>query len=259
MSKYLDFLVAVDEHLENNPSLGYVMDAMGLLNIAMAAGLVEQDQGAMANVARWTGQCVHQGYIEHGPPNMLDPQPRIPPRSWTDHDLHRYHDFMITAQGRAESDRVRRQRREALTDGALGLIPEGILNAMGQPQQDALRVPLRTLRTSLEAESYPAAIGAAKDLAEAACKVAVVMAGGQAPTNLDLPVLFKHTLAITGIERADAQLALSMSAVLQRLAELRNTVGSGHGRSEQPAVEARQARMAASAATGVLLFLLAAG
>lgn len=99
-------------------------------------------------------------------------------------------------------------------------------------------------------------MGAAKDLAEAACKVSIVVAGGVAPRNLDLPALFKYTLQTTGTDRTDGEVSLSLSAVVQRLAQTRNEVGTGHGRASQPDVSARRARAAAAAATGIVLFLL---
>ena len=42
-----------------------------------------------------------------------------------------------------------------------------------------------------------------------------------------------------------------------RLAELRNAFGAGHGRAAQPDVSPAAARLAASAATGIALFMLA--
>ncbi len=90
MIGYLDFLVAVDEHLEDD-NLGYVMDATGLLAIARAALLVTG--GDLMTVARWAGQCVERRYLDHAPPSGLDPQPLPPPRMWSEQDLYRLRDF----------------------------------------------------------------------------------------------------------------------------------------------------------------------
>ncbi len=86
-------------------------------------------------------------------------------------------DFGVTYEGRMEADRVRR-RRENLTDAALAGISARLLKALPQEQRSALTVPLTDLRAALDAERYPTAVGAAKDLAEAACKVSIVVAGG---------------------------------------------------------------------------------
>jgi hypothetical protein len=48
----------------------------------------------------------------------------------------------------------------------------------------------------------------------------------------------------------------SLAATVQRLAELRNIAGSGHGRAEEPTVTVRDARLAGTAACGMALFVL---
>lgn len=136
MIGYLDFLVAVDEHLEDD-NLGYVMDATGLLAIARAALLVTD--GDLMTVARWAGQCVERRYLDHAPPSGLDPQPLPPPRMWSEQDLYRLHDFGVTYEGRMEADRVRRRRRENLTDAALAGISARLLKALPQEQRSALQ------------------------------------------------------------------------------------------------------------------------
>jgi len=134
----------------------------------------------------------------------------------------------------------------------------GLLQAsMTEPQRQAISVPIADMRSALDGERYSAAVGAAKDLAEAACKVAIERAGGTSPRGAKLPRLFKHTLDVTAIETAEGDVGRSLAATVQRLAELRNAVGSGHGRAAQPDVDGRRARLSATAACGIALFVLA--
>ncbi len=253
VANYLDFLVALDNHLAKS-SLGYVIYGHELYGIAQQAGLVV---GSDMSSARWAGECVGFGYVEHGPLSLGDPRPLTPPMMWSQDDLSRVSDYRITFNGRTEADRVRRQRREELTDATLGgVFSPQLEGALSAPQYRALSVPLVSLRSALDAERYSSAVGAAKDLAEAACKLAIERAGGTAPRNADLPVLFKQTLGLTGIEKADGDVGRSLAATVQRLGELRNAVGSGHGRASQPNVTARCARLAAAAACSITAFVL---
>jgi Abortive infection C-terminus len=77
------------------------------------------------------------------------------------------------------------------------------------------------------------------------------------PGSTALPSLFKEALDATGAAAAQADVGRSLAATLQRLAEHRNAFGAGHGRASQPEVRPAAARLAASAATGIALFLLA--
>ena len=111
----------------------------------------------------------------------------------------------------------------------------------------AAREPARSARQ----RAAVAAVGAAKDLAEAACKVMVDRAGEKPASSL--PALFKQALDIGGRDDAAGDVGRSLAGTVQRLAELRNAAGSGHGRAEQPTVTARDARLAGTAACGIAL------
>jgi len=251
---YLDFLVALDDHLADS-SLGYVVYGHELNAIAQHAGLVSSAMDMSA--ARWTGECVGFGYVEHGPLSLGEQRPLTPPRMWSQDDLPRVSDYRVTFNGRTEADRVRRQRREELTDATLGgVFSPQLAAALSEPQYRAVSVPLASLRSALDDERYSEAIGAAKDLVEAACKLAIERGGGSAPRSADLQTLFKQTLHATGIEKAEGDVGRSLGATVQRVAELRNAVGSGHGRASQPDVTARHARLAATAAYGIAMFVL---
>jgi len=65
----------------------------------------------------------------------------------------------------------------------------------------------------------------------------------------------KALQASSGGDAAD-DLSRSLISTTQRLAELRNDVGTGHGRGEQPKVSRRTGRLAASAALAVAEYVL---
>jgi len=251
LANYLDFLVAFDDHVRPS-ALGHVTYGHELEGIARAAGLIPPDD--QYSPARWAGECVAHGYITHNPPGGGDRRP-VPSGAYTADELRRFTDWRITPSGRTEADRLRRQRREELTDAALGgLIPKLTLAQMSESQRRAITVPLANLAAALDNERHVAAVGAAKDLAEAACRVVVDCAGAKPASSL--PALFKQALDAAGRDDAATNVGKSLAATVQRLAELRNAVGSGHGRAEQPTVTARDARLAANAACGVALFVL---
>lgn len=222
--------------------------------IAQTAGLaVPGDESA----ARWTGELVQLGYVVHGPLGLGDQRP-LPQGAYTSYDLSRVSDYRITAAGRTEADRVRRQRREALTDAAIGVVlPNLVSSQMSEPERSAITIPFSHLRSGLDNEQFVAAVGAAKDLVEAACKVTLARSGQAAPVGDPLPALFKQALDTIGDDGSQADVGRSLAATVQRIAELRNAVGAGHGRAAQPDVNPAAARLAASAATGIALFLLA--
>jgi hypothetical protein len=261
MPTYRDFLVALDDHIDLPGSLGYVQQGFELYGIAERAGLTQPgDRSAF----RWTGELVEYGYVIHSRPGGGDRKPVPPGTLWSEHELQRFGDYRVTALGREEADRIRRQRREALTDAAMGVaLPQFLRPWMTDGQRRAVSEPLAELRAALDADRRRAAIGAAKDLAEAACKVAIEHAGQPVPPAASLTALFKVAAtagagagATPGAADTEADLGHRLAAVVHRLDELRNVAGAGHGRAAQPETSAREARVAATAACGVALFVL---
>jgi hypothetical protein len=252
VGNYLDFLVVLDDHIAGS-SLGYITYGHEMHGIARAAGLVEQgDESA----ARWVGELVQLGYLTHGPLGLGDRQP-LPRGAYVSSDLSRVSDYRITYEGRTEADRVRRQRREALSDSAIGgVLPSLLRPWMSELERNAIIVPLGHLRSALDSEQFAAAVGAAKDLVEAACKLAISREGGIAPSAAGLPALFKQALGNSAAAKEQADVGRSLIATVQRIAELRNAVGAGHGRATQPEISPAAARLAATAATGIAVFLL---
>lgn len=253
MANYLDFLVALDEHIAGS-SLGFVIYGHEMHGIARSAGLVVSgDESA----ARWTGELIQLGYVTHGPLGFGDRRP-LPQGPFTSPDLSRVSDYRVTPVGRTEADRIRRQRREALTDAAIGvLLPNLVTSQMRDTERNAITVPLAHLRSALDNEQFVAAVGAAKDLVEAACEVTLSRSGLPVSAGASLPALFKQALDATEGDAGQADVGRSLAAAVQRVAELRNAVGAGHGRASQPQVSPAAARLAATAATGIAVFLLA--
>jgi len=125
---------------------------------------------------------------------------------------------------------------------------------MTDPQVRAVADPLDRLRDALDAERAVAAVGAAKDLVEAACKVGLQHAGQDATGADKLPALFK--LAAASLPSEARQVGRSVVGVVQRLAELRNASGAGHGHAELADVAAADARLAGAVAVAVAEFVL---
>jgi hypothetical protein len=197
-----------------------------------------------------TSELVAQGYVDHGPAHAGTVSE--PPRGviWTDRDLYLYRDFRVTALGREEADRSHQRRRAERTDAALGLA-EAPLGSVAAAHGQSLNGHIRSLQAALDGDHYVAAIGAAKDLVEAACKVKLERRGEEIPRNLTLPQLFK---AASGDERLE--LGRALSTTVQKLAELRNSAGAGHGHAQLPDSAARDARLAAGSAVALVRHLL---
>lgn len=252
MPTHLDFLVALDDHLRNN-HLDYLIYGHELYTIAQAAGLCEP---VSEQPAQWAGELVSRRYVTHSRLSAGDRRP-LPDGPYSAYDVRRVSDYRLTYEGRTEAARVRQQRREELTDAALdAVIPNLLQPWMSEVQRRAISTPLSHLRTTLDNEQFVAAVGAAKDLTEAACKVAIERSGATACSGDSLPSLFKAALSVSAVDAVYDDVGRSLAATVQRLAELRNAVGAGHGRAAQPDVDGRVARLAASAATGIALFLL---
>ena len=251
---YLDFLVAFDDHIQAG-NLAYVISGHELFGIAHAAGLT----GPLDQVvAQWVGKLVDDGHIVHGPQGAGDRQPLPPGRMWTQYELSRVSDYGITYTGRTEADRVRRQRREAVTDEVLGLaFPRLRGLGLSEAQRRTVEVPLVGLRTALDGERYEAAVGSAKELVEAASKVVLSRAGIEPAARASVASLAKLALTTQSGDSSDEDLARRLSGVVDAIGNLRMEVGTGHGRAEQDAVKAELARLTASAACGIARFILA--
>lgn len=249
---YLDFLVALDDHFLNTNE-DYIQDWSGLHRIAQDAGLETRE---LPQAARWTGELYGHRYLTAQSRRFNQ---ELPPVPFTDHDLQGLGEFRITPLGREEAERVRRQWREADTDALLGLrFPDLDHLAASDTQRRAIEGPLRHLREALDQEQWDRVIGSAKDLVEAACKVAIALAGGETSSNEDLPALVKKALKATSRNEDADDLAKRLVSATQQLAHMRNTAGIGHGRNDQPEVSRRAGRLAAATALAVAEYVLSA-
>ena len=67
----------------------------------------------------------------------------------------------------------------------------------------------------------------AKDLLEAACKVAIERAGQPVPSGESLPTLFKLAAGAKATDKMESDVGHRLSAVVAQLAALRNVAGAG--------------------------------
>jgi AbiJ N-terminal domain 3/Abortive infection C-terminus len=111
------------------------------------------------------------------------------------------------------------------------------------------------------------AIGTAKEFLETICKTVLAARGSQLDPSADLPVLMKATLACLpalpstigaapAAERSVKALLSSLGQIAQRLSELRNRFGTGHGRHPSTSdLEHRHAKLAINAAIALGVFI----
>lgn len=135
---------------------------------------------------------------------------------------------------------------------------------LARPQ--VLRAHLNRINASTQSD--PAAtIAACKELLESACKFVLEDYGEPYSAKDDLLGLYKKAAdalklsaeAVPGSAKGSqtAQRALrSMATIVQALAEMRNELGLGHGRTKPSPALARHARLTSALTTGVVQFLL---
>ena len=111
------------------------------------------------------------------------------------------------------------------------------------------------------------AIGKSKELIESCCRTILDERGGQWKKDWSLQELTAETMGTLGIRARDIQgtddittstksLLGNLSQIAQRVSEIRNFAGSGHGRSESfKPVEHRYAQVAVDASIALVRFL----
>lgn len=112
------------------------------------------------------------------------------------------------------------------------------------------------------------AIGTAKELVETCCKTILEECHVEFSSNLDLAQLVKKTareLALTPEDIPDGakaaktikRLLSNLASITQGMAELRNSYGTGHGKSASAkGLQPRHAKLAVGAASTLVVFLL---
>jgi Abortive infection C-terminus len=249
----VDFLLAVDEYIRGS-NLGHISDGSGLQQVAHDTGLASLQDPWSA--ARWTGELVELGYIKHSPPGRGDRRP-MPEGGYADSDLYRFSNYRLTDAGHQAVERERLRRRQDVSDAVMrsafpGLAPDRV----DEQRKRAIAEPLRRLRAALDNEHWFDVVGASKDLVEAACKATIELAGLTPTPKADLQVLAKQAQRARGDDEA-TPLSRSVIATVQRLGELRNELGAGHGHSELPELAPRAGKLAASSGCAVAAYLLA--
>lgn len=112
-----------------------------------------------------------------------------------------------------------------------------------------------------------AAIGSAKELVESLCKIILERSGQSYPHGDDLPALYRRVAELLRLNaesvpesskgsQTSQKILRTLSTTVQCLAELRNELGLGHGRSTPSPALARHARLALNSTVTVTEFLL---
>lgn len=112
------------------------------------------------------------------------------------------------------------------------------------------------------------AIGTAKELVETCCRTILDECGIESPKNIDLPALVKLTvkqLKLTPDDVAETakaadtikRLLSNLATITQGVAELRNSYGTGHGKTAgAKGLGSRHAKLAVGAASTLAVFLV---
>lgn len=149
-----------------------------------------------------------------------------------------------------------------------GLEPAGLDGAERAAREGGgdfdVEAEIRRIRESVD-DDPALALGSTKDLLESVCKTVLGIHGAIAAD--DLPKLFRRVQdeldvhpgkvddRMEGAEQMRRFMG-SMSATVTSVAELRNSYGTGHGRSRSPALEPEATRLAVSAGTAVAAYVM---
>lgn len=135
-----------------------------------------------------------------------------------------------------------------------------------EPDIEAIREHLRRIERGIQ-DDAGAAIGSSKELLETVCRLILDAEGAEHRRGDDLPALYRkvaETLRLNaeaipasakGSEASQRALR-SLVTCVQSLAELRNQVGLGHGRTRRNPALRRHAQLAFNATRTVAEFLL---
>lgn len=165
-------------------------------------------------------------------------------------------------------DRLRRDGFERRSDGTIRPSTAAVLPPLptAQVDEDVLREHLTRLERGLE-DDPAAVIGSSKELIESVCKLALHRLGIEFNETDDVPALVKTTLKELNLHpealaptapagEAVKRILGSLASMAVGVAELRNKIGTGHGRGVSFKLSARHAHLAAGAATTFTRLLL---
>lgn len=159
---------------------------------------------------------------------------------------------------------------DALDDSTM---PDGTV--LDAAEQAAARLGVGEMRRQIDrirrdhSEDPEAAIGQCKELVESVTKTILGMTGTGPGTHEDIPPLVKKTLVHLGLDPASGptggdpaeaharkRLMGGITSVLTGAAELRNTRGTGHGRSGAPLVDDALARLTVGLVLPAVVYLV---
>lgn len=155
-------------------------------------------------------------------------------------------------------------------DGRLSIAaaPSGLviadLRLLAHPR--VLEQQLERMSANVNADP-PATIAAAKELVESVCKFVLEDYAVAYTTADDLPALYKKTAMVLRLNReavpasakgsgAAQRVLQNLTTAVQSLAELRNELGLGHGKTQPTPALSRHARLSLNASRTVAEFLL---
>lgn len=127
-------------------------------------------------------------------------------------------------------------------------------------EEEVIRQHLARLERGMEGDDPAAVIGSSKELIESVCKLALTRTGEGYDEADDMPALVKATQKALALHpeslgptedaaKAVKKILGSLSGVAVGVIELRNDVGTGHGRATAPNLGPRHAHLAAGSAT----------
>jgi len=125
---------------------------------------------------------------------------------------------------------------------------------IGDDQWIAVCDSVDRLNRAVEVNDFPAVVGGSKELCECVAKV-VLVARTEADEGLEYPALISKALTSLGrkpghgdvAERPVRDIVQGASKVVSNLAEMRNKVGTGHGRATAPHATGEHASLALNA------------
>lgn len=173
-------------------------------------------------------------------------------------------DWEITEVSQLSGKPVFEGRRREAVKMPTQALELGEYDRLDSPQ--VIRDHLRRIDRDLKSDPA-AAIGSSKELVESVCKTILDDYGEDYPRGDDVPDLYKrvqkvlklNTEAVPDDTRASASAVKTLRALvttIHSLAELRNAIGSGHGRTTRSPALTRHARLAFNASVAVTEFLL---
>lgn len=193
-------------------------------------------------------------------------------RSADVHRVLRLYEHILSEANPSERARLeQRLRADGYVIDAEGRIvsprAEGLeIDTSSLEDPEAFRAYERRILESVESQP-DLAIGSAKELLEATCKLLMEDAGIKADEKWSVSQLFKQAaktldLSVDSVaaDRVGAEeirrILAGLSQIVSSTAELRNRFGTGHGRHRRVRLGARHARLVAGAALTVVRFLL---